>query len=150
MGFNGSFDLVIDDKGRISIPSKFGKELQSNGHESLYITNFVQSDEYCLLLFPAKHWDTFAAKFHSHRTMDDRAQLIETFFLAGAHEVPIDRQGRILIPQKLREFAGIEREVILTGKNDRMELWEQGRFKKIWNLALEMVRNRQYRDSADI
>ncbi len=107
--FNGRFDHAIDEKGRVSIPSRFREVLQREGHDRLYITNFIIDHERLLELFPPNEWEKVVAKFSGSRATDREAQLYETFYIGGAHEVPVDRQGRILIPPRLREFARLRK-----------------------------------------
>jgi len=137
--FSGRFDHAIDEKGRVSIPVRFREILQREGHEILYITNFVVSRERCLELFPPNEWEKVVAKFVGKRVMDGPTQLFETFYIGGAHEVPVDRQGRILIPQKLREFARLGREVTFSAKHNRFELWDKPTLERVLARAEEQL-----------
>ena len=142
--FNGRFDHAIDEKGRVSIPSRFREVLQREGHDRLYITNFIIDRERCLELFPPNEWDKVVAKFNGSRTLDRETQLFETFYVGGAHEVPVDRQGRILIPPKLRDFARLDREVTFSAKHNRFELWDRTTLERILSLAEENLQNPEF------
>jgi MraZ protein len=142
--FNGRFDHAIDEKGRVSIPARFREVLQREGHDRLYITNFMIDRERCLQLFPTNEWEKVVAKFSGNRTLDREAQLFETFYIGGAHEVPVDRQGRILIPPKLREFANLEREVTFSAKHNRFELWDKPTLERVLSMAVENLQNSEF------
>jgi MraZ protein len=118
--------------------------LQREGHDRLYITNFIIDRERCLELFPPNEWDKVVAKFSGNRTLDRAAQLFETFYIGGAHEVPVDRQGRILIPPKLRDFARLEREVTFSAKHNRFELWDRAAMERVLSIAEENLQNPEF------
>ena len=140
----GRFDHAIDDKGRVSIPARFRETLQRDGHDRLYITNFMANGERCLELFPPDEWEKVLAKFSSGRALDPAMQLFETFYIGGAHDVQVDRQGRILIPAKLREFARLDREVTFSAKHNRFELWDRTTLERILELAVEQMKNPEF------
>jgi MraZ protein len=142
--FHGQFDHAIDDKGRVSIPSRFREVLAREGHDRLYITNFFIDRERCLELFPPNEWEKVVAKFSGSGAMDREAQLFETFYLGGAHEVPVDRQGRILIPPKLRQFARMERDVTFSAKHNRFELWDKATLDRILKTVEESMQNPEF------
>ena len=142
--FNGRFDHSIDEKGRVSIPARFRENLQREGHDRLYITNFMLDGEHLLELFPPNEWDKVVAKFSGSRATDREAQIFETFYIGGAHEVPVDRQGRILVPPRLREFARLGREVTFSAKHNRFELWDKPTLERILTMAEENLKNREF------
>jgi MraZ protein len=148
--FNGRFDHSIDEKGRVSIPARFRESLQREGHDRLYITNFMLDRERLLELFPPNEWEKKVAKFSGSRATDRDAQLFETFYIGGAHEVPVDRQGRILIPPKLREFARLGREVTFSAKHNRFELWDKATLERILTMAEENFQNPEFLAKIDI
>jgi MraZ protein len=140
----GRFDHAIDDKGRVSIPARFRETLQRDGHDRLYITNFMVNGERCLELFPPDEWEKVLAKFSSGRALDPAMQLFETFYIGGAHDVQVDRQGRILIPAKLREFARLDHEVTFSAKHNRFELWDRTTLERILESAVEQMKNPEF------
>ena len=148
--FNGRFDHAIDDKGRVSIPARFREVLQREGHDRLYITNFMLDRERLLELYPPNEWEKVVAKFSDSRAMDGEAQLFETFYMGGAHEVPVDRQGRILVPPRLREFARLGREVVFSAKHNRFELWDKDTLERVLSLAEENLQNPELRAKINI
>jgi MraZ protein len=142
--FNGRFDHAIDEKGRVSIPARFREILQADGFDRLYITNFMLDRERLLELFPPNEWEKVVAKFSGSRATDREAQLFETFYIGGAHEVPVDRQGRILVPPRLREFARLGRDVIFSAKHNRFELWDKTTLERILTIAEENLQNPEF------
>jgi len=123
--FSGRFDHTIDEKGRVSIPVRFRDVLLREGHDRLYITNFVEDRQPCLEAYLPNQWDTVIAKFTDKPMFDPAVQNFETFYVGGAHEIPVDKQGRILLPQKLRDFAKLDHEVTFSAKHNRFQIWDK-------------------------
>ena len=114
--FMGRYNHTIDPKGRLSIPSKYREIL---GDE------FVVSRgmDGCLFVYADEEWKVFEAKLASLPLINQEARQFARFFLSGAQYVTVDKQGRILMPQDLREFAGLEKAVVLAGTGSRIEIW---------------------------
>lgn len=114
--FMGRFNHTIDPKGRLSIPSKYREIL---GDE------FVVSKgmDGCLFVYANDAWKAFEEKLASLPLINREARQFARFFLSGAQYVTVDKQGRILMPQDLREFAGLEKDVVLAGTGGRIEIW---------------------------
>lgn len=126
--FMGRFNHTIDPKGRLSIPSKYREIL---GDE------FVVSRgmDGCLFVYPIDAWKAFEEKLASLPLINVEARQFARFFLSGAQYVTVDKQGRILMPQDLKEFAGLEKDVVLAGMGGRIEIWSLDR----WNTNSEQV-----------
>ena len=126
--FKGRYLHTLDSKGRLSIPSKFRDVLAEHQEDVLILTNF----DSCLLGFTQEEWRLLEEKiggqsmFSTMLRQDMRAFV--RYFFSGASECPIDRQGRILIPPALREFAGLEKDVVLAGLANRLEIWSRKRW----------------------
>jgi MraZ protein len=142
--FNGRFDHAIDEKGRVSIPARFRETLQRENHDRLYITNFLYAGERCLSLYPPRQWDTLNANLQSKPRFDPRVQAFETFFIGGAQEVPVDRQGRIMIPTTLRNFAQLDREVTFSARQDHFQLWDKKILDKVLKVAEETIMDPEF------
>jgi len=123
--FSGRFDHAIDEKGRVSIPARFRDVLAREEHDRLFITNNLYNRERSLDVYPPVEWEQLLAKVATRNRFDPSIQKFETFYIGGAHEVPVDRQGRILIPTRLREFAGLTREVTFSALRDHFQLWDK-------------------------
>lgn len=120
--FMGKYNHTIDPKGRLSIPSKYREVL---GDE------FVVSKgmDGCLYVYANDDWKVFEGKLASLPLMSEEARQFARFFLSGAQPVTVDKQGRILMPQDLRDFAGLEKDVVLAGMGSRIEIWSLERWK---------------------
>ena len=116
--FMGEYNHTIDAKGRLIIPSKFREALGSE----FVLTKGLDG---CLFVFPMKEWEAFEEKLRSLPLIDKNARKFSRFFLAGASTCELDKQGRILVPGTLREFAQMDKEVVLTGMLDRIEVWSK-------------------------
>ncbi len=122
--FKGRFENTIDSKGRISVPSKFREVLGAHYDDRLIITNF----DGCLWAYPVKEWQVIEEKISSLPQFKAEVRALQRVFVSAASECPLDKQGRILIPPSLREYAGIEREVIFVGMIKRIEIWAKSRW----------------------
>lgn len=129
--FNGRFDHAIDDKGRVSIPARFREELERDGHDRLYITNSVFEDRRCLELYPPNEWARLQEQIRQKARFDRQVRAFELFYIGGAHEVSVDKQGRILVPPKLREFAALGGEVTFSALTDHFQLWDKAALAEV-------------------
>jgi len=123
--FNGRFDHAIDEKGRVSIPVRFREELERDGHDRLYITNFIFEGQRCLEVYPPNEWTRLQEQIRQKARFDNQVRSFELFYIGGAHEVLVDKQGRILVPPKLREFAALDRDVTFSALTDHFQLWDK-------------------------
>lgn len=120
--FMSEYNHTIDAKGRLIIPSKFREVL---GEE------FVVSKgmDGCLFVYANDDWDAFEQKLTSLPLINKEARQFARFFLAGAAQVELDKQGRILLPAALREFAGLDKDVVLVGVGSRIEIWSKEKYE---------------------
>ena len=133
--FRGRYEHTIDQKGRTSIPSRFRELLSSKyADDRLIVTSFLDP---CLIAYPVAEWQAFEERVRALPRFDPKVVRLKRVFISGASECPIDRNGRILIPPVLREFAGLKREIVWSGMVDYIEIWA----KDNWDL-----RDRQDRD----
>ena len=121
--FMGEFNHTIDAKGRMIIPSRFRFELG----EKFVLTKGLDG---CLTLYPRADWDEFQQKLSAMPLTNKNARTLIRFFVAGATECELDRQGRILVPQTLREFAGLDKDVVLAGSINKIEVWAKERWSE--------------------
>jgi MraZ protein len=126
--FLGEFEHTIDDKGRVAIPARF-RELLGEG---FVVTRGFDT---CLQAFPSAHWDELRAKVERLPISSPDVRNLRRLLFSAAADVDIDRQGRGLIPQNLREYAGLAESVIVTGMGNYFELWSAER----WRAAQEFV-----------
>lgn len=114
--FIGEFQHSLDSKGRISVPSRFRAGLGT----SAVVTKGLDG---CLFVYTKTEWDNMARKLSSLPISSSKARAFSRMLLSGAMEVEIDKQGRVLLPAYLRDYAGIEGDVVVAGVFNRVELW---------------------------
>ena len=122
MMFMGEYNHTIDAKGRLIVPSKFREALG----DTFVVTKGLDG---CLFVYDNEEWQAFEEKLRSLPITNKEARQFARFFLAGAAEVVVDKQGRILVPNILREFAQISKDVVLIGVASRIEIWSKERFE---------------------
>lgn len=121
--FIGEYNHVIDAKGRLIIPAKFRETLGDN----FVVTKGLDG---CLFVYDNTEWSAFEDRLKMLPLINKEARKFVRFFLAGAASVEVDKQGRILIPSVLREFAALDKEVVLAGVGGRIEIWSKARWKE--------------------
>ena len=122
--FRGRFVHSIDSKGRMSIPLGFRTEIARRDEHPPILTNLKD----CLALYPYEDWLEIEKRLCSASPMQLEVQALQRFMVSGAADCPIDAQGRILVPNVLREHARLEREAMIAGVGPRIELWDRSRF----------------------
>ncbi len=127
--FLGEYQHTIDEKGRLTIPAKHRIEL----NEAM----ITRGLDHNLVLYPMSEWEQLAARLRQLPITDPSARALQRLFFSGAQEVTPDRQGRILIPPYLREYAGIENDVIIAGMQSYVEIWSPA----AWSSELKSVQD---------
>ncbi len=139
--FIGTVEHTMDSKGRVSIPAKFRETLMKKFDGRLIIT---RGDE-ALDVYPVKVWQEFTDKVMALPQMRKDIIAFLRFYMGGAEECSIDRQGRILIPPSLREYAGLNKEVVFVGISRRFEIWDKKRWDESYRKIAETIQS--YKDS---
>lgn len=119
--FKSQYNHTVDTKGRLIIPSKFREILG----EQFVVTKGMDG---CLFAFSNDDWKVFEEKLKALPITNKNARKFARFFLAGAADVEVDKQGRILLPQHLREFGKIDKDVVLVGVGSRIEIWDRDKW----------------------
>jgi len=123
----GEFKNSLDEKGRISIPSRIRGEVPGN---TLILTRGIDR---CLWLFPPEEWRKISESLmESTSVFQSRARMIQRRIIAPAQEVEIDKSGRINISQTLREYAGLQKDCILLGIKNYIEVWGETEYRQYW------------------
>lgn len=123
--FQGSFEHSLDTKGRVSLPAKFRELLTSSGDARLIITTNVDAGAQCLWAYPVREWQSFHERIAGLPQLDEAVIRLKRLHIAGASDCSIDRQGRILIPPMLREYAELKNQIIFAGVGDKIEIWDK-------------------------
>ena len=126
--FMGEYHHSIDDKGRLIIPAKFRSELG----DKFIITRGIEN---CLFAYPEKRWEEIVHKLESLPFTKKDARNFTRFFLSGATVAEFDKQGRVNITSPLINYAGIEKECIVIGTGDRLEIWSEDAWNSFFNSA---------------
>lgn len=121
--FMGEYNHTIDTKGRLIVPAKL-RELLG---EDFVVTKGLDG---CLFAYPGEEWKAFEEKLRTLPLTNKNARKFSRFFLAGAAGCEVDKQGRILIPAVLREFAQLEKDVVLVGVLNRVEIWSKAKWQE--------------------
>jgi MraZ protein len=124
--FRGRYDHSVDEKGRTSIPVKFRELLTAHFDDRLIVTNQFDT---CLVAYPYAEWAAFEEKVALQSQFDENIIALKRFFIAAAVECPVDRQGRILLPQNLRDYADIRGDAVWVGQVRTIEIWAAHRWK---------------------
>lgn len=119
--FLGDYQHTLDAKGRVSLPAKFRGEMTGR----LVI---AKGFEDCLYVYPAERYGEFIDRLMTKDDFDPRFRAVRRFFTSGAVETELDGTGRISLPQVLRDYAGLAKDVAITGNGDRIEIWDAVRW----------------------
>lgn len=121
--FIGEYSHSIDDKNRLAIPVKFRAELKTGAVVTRGLDN-------CLFLYPKKAWNELAEKLAKLPISQSGSRAFSRLMLAGAMDVDLDKQGRINLPDYLKNYANIGKKVVVTGLYNRLEIWNQETWEK--------------------
>ena len=118
----GEYDCKIDSKGRMRMPSQLLKQLgEAESHTFVLNRGF----EKCLMIYPEANWDKITKEIDNLNVYNEKQRQFQRYFYRGASKVTTDGMERILLPKRLKEWAGLEKEVVLFAYNDRVEVWDK-------------------------
>jgi MraZ protein len=121
--FAGSELHALDEKGRLIVPARFRERLGAG-----FVLTIGHPADACLALYPTATWTLFCGRLEDAPTKDERFRRFVRYLFAHSEEVACDGQGRVMIPARFREYAGIERQVVSVGLLTRVEIWAQERY----------------------
>lgn len=116
----GEYIHTLDDKDRFILPAKFREKIKELKRKKFFITRGLDG---CLFLFHQDAWEQLEEKLKSLSFTKQQSRHFNRLYFSGAHEIEIDAQGRAIVPGHLKEFARIEREIVILGIADRIEIW---------------------------
>ena len=124
--FRGATQVTLDAKGRMVLPTRYRDRILERCQGQLVVT---LDYAHCLLLYPLPEWEVLEGKLMRLPTMNETSRKLQRLMVGHATDVELDAAGRLLLPPKLREFAALDRDVVLIGQGNRFELWNEAR----WN-----------------
>ena len=130
--FRGKYEHTIDPKGRLSIPARFREELASRSIGTLILSE----GDHSVWAFPIDAWERFEEGLRQHHQLSPERRNFVRVMVASARECPVDRAGRTLVPPELRQFAGLEKDVMITGALEWFEIWSRAR----WDVHYQTLR----------
>ncbi len=119
--FRGIASINIDDKGRFAIPARYRETLMDQDGGALVVT--IDTQERCLLLYPVKQWELIEKKLEVLPSFNPVTRRIQRLLIGHATEVEMDKQGRVLLPPLLRDYAALEKTIMLVGQGKKFEIW---------------------------
>ena len=135
MMFRGAATIIIDVKGRMAMPVRFRDlfigEVDPSINPQLVVT--IDTEEPCLLIYPLLEWDLIQKKLEQLPSFNPTARRIQRLLIGHATDLELDANGRILLPALLREYAQLDKKVILLGQGKKIELWSE----PLWNARRE-------------
>ncbi|MFA6636078.1 MAG: division/cell wall cluster transcriptional repressor MraZ [Candidatus Omnitrophota bacterium] len=132
--FYGEHLHSIDNKNRVIIPAKFRAPLEDADSQMLYLT---KGFEECLFVFPEKEWKQQENKFKAMAFTKREHRKFQRIFFAGASQALPDKQWRILVPDYLKEFGGLSKEIMIIGVSNRIEIWDKDKWTEFYKSSRE-------------
>ena len=120
--FIGEYHHNLDDKARVAVPAKFREELRKGA----VVTKGLDA---CLVIYPSSEWATLADKLSKLPISQSNSRAFSRFVLAGAMDVDLDKQGRMILPDYLRQYAKISKKIIIVGLYNRLEIWDEAQWE---------------------
>lgn len=121
---SGEFESTVDAKGRFLMPSLLKKQLPQNELDQLWLNRAIDGTK-CLVLFPGTVWNAEVTRIYSKNRYNPKVEALGRLFQAGAVPVSFDASARVLIPKRLLELSGIQKEIVLKAALDRIEIWSK-------------------------
>jgi MraZ protein len=127
--FYGEYLHSIDRKGRLILPAKFREVAKGNFIEKFFVTRGLDK---CLFMFSEEEWRQQESKFKAIPFTKQQSRTFNRLYFSGAVEISPDKQGRILLPQYLKDFAEIKKEVMIVGVSNRVEIWAKNKWEEFY------------------
>jgi MraZ protein len=127
--FLGEFEATLDSKGRFLLPAGFKRQIPE-GESTRFVIN--RGFEKCLSLYPMQSWQPLYDQISTLNDFDPKVREFRRYFLNGAIIVEPDAAGRLLIPQNLKEYAGLEKDIVLAAAVNKLEIWDKDKYQKFF------------------
>jgi MraZ protein len=125
--FRGINSATVDAKGRMALPARVRESLAAVAAGQLVVT--IDTRERCLLLYPLPSWEAVQQKLESLPNVNPRSRMLQRLLIGHATDLEPDGNGRVLLPQKLRDYAGLDKKVVLVGQSNKVEIWSETRWE---------------------
>lgn len=125
--FRGISAINLDAKGRMAIPSRHRLHLEKAAQSQLVVT--IDTEQRCLLLYALKEWETIEAKITALPSFNAEVRRIQRILIGHANELELDNNGRVLLPPLLREYAELNKTVMLVGQGNKFEIWSEDNWR---------------------
>ena len=125
--FRGLNAVSIDNKGRIAIPARYRQLIKDKAEEMLVLT--IDPQESCLWLYAYPQWEEIEATLNSLPSFSPPARRIQRLLIGHATELEMDKNGRILLPPLLREYAALDKNIMLVGQSNKFEIWDEAQWR---------------------
>ena len=129
IGFLGEYEATLDSKSRFLLPAGFKKQLPEEENTQFVIN---RGFEKCLSLYPIKSWEPIFTRISQLNDFDPKVREFRRYFLNGATMLELDSAGRLLIPQNLKEHAGLEKDIVLAPAMNKIEIWDKIKYKQFF------------------
>jgi len=135
--FRGEYSLSLDAKGRLAIPSRYRERLMEDCGGKLIVT--ISLLERCLVVYPYPRWQRIEDELKDLPALDSQAQAINHLLIGHAVDCDMDGNGRVLLSQALRKFAGLDKRIMMVGQVDKFEIWDDAGWNRRRDELLEDV-----------
>ncbi|MFY7878548.1 MAG: division/cell wall cluster transcriptional repressor MraZ [Lacibacter sp.] len=129
IGFLGEYEVTIDAKGRFLLPAGFKKQVPEEWGGQYVISRGIET---CLTLYPMKNWEPIFSEISQLNDFDPKVRQFQRYFLNGATTIELDSAGRLLIPQNLKDYAGLEKDVVLVAAVKKIEIWDKRKYQQFF------------------
>jgi len=123
--FRGVTHLALDNKGRLAIPARHRHALVDDSEAKLVLT---ADPSHCVLVYPLSQWEPIQARLMALSSFNERIRQLQRLLVGHADDVELDSAGRILVPPALRQYASLDKHVVLVGQGNKFELWDESRW----------------------
>jgi len=123
--FRGVTHLALDNKGRLAIPAKHRSALADDNEGKLVLT---ADPSHCVLVYPLSQWEPIQSRLMALSSFNERIRQLQRLLVGHADDVELDSAGRILVPPALRQYASLDKHVVLVGQGSKFELWDESRW----------------------
>lgn len=137
MDFSGRTNLVLDDRGRIGMPARYRDELRVGEESKVWVTTGLEPSEKCVLIYPERKWRKVKRALKRQDTSQAHVRWAQRVLAGQAERVLLDSNGRVLIPQNMRDHAGLHKKVVLVGVLDKFELWAEPLYEEVMKKGQE-------------